>query len=726
MDRSIPTDWFIDSLKGIQNLQRSINSVSTPCEDEIEKILIQGQELIQKQLPGSHAGILKSNEKNRYISFTYDSAELVIENLPTSLVEKAILSQEVEFSDEIPTGVHITDEWASACGQIRVDDGEQVVLVILSPEVKAYTQEEKQFIRNIHELTGNLLQKRSKSNQLRKEIERKNEELMILRRASMLISSRLRLEETLETILQMALEMTSAEYGIFRLVDINGQNLITRAFVGENLARPLVESMPVDSQTVTGWVAKNREPVCISDLRSADWKDLYYPLDALTEMRSELAVPLIHASGRLEGVLNLESQQVAGFDDQDVHLLQSLATQAVIAIEEARLLDVLQDITQHLLTQSNTLVLQRILDLCRDLLYADSSALWILLGDKLVLAASSGEQPVCEHLELEETFPGKAILERQVQELTLGKCARCVSMGVEAAYSGLAVELSTSNKEHPLGALAVYTSDAKHGDITRAEWNKKALQLLAQYATLSIQNSNRQDALKAAQEKHAVSEMFAAMGDVSANVLHNLNNKVGTIPVRVQGIKSKRAGIIQTDPYLSTNLDEIERSANEAMESVRESLAHLRPITLAETDIHVCVEEALSMAKLPEGIKIEMEGLTQLPRVQAARSSLVLVFVNLFGNANEAIRGAGEIHVWGKSENKEVVLTISDNGPGIPLEIKDKIFDLDFSGRRSGNNHKLGFGLWWVKTLMTRLGGSVSVRTENGPGTTFELRLPIL
>ena len=123
----------------------------------------------------------------------------------------------------------------------------------------------------------------------------------------MLISSRPRLEETLEVILQMALEVIEAHYGIFRLVDKSGRNLITRAVAGEQLARSKVEALPIESASVMGWVACHHQPVCIHDLRAQPWSQIYYPLDADLEMRSELAVPLIGASGRLEGVLNLEN-----------------------------------------------------------------------------------------------------------------------------------------------------------------------------------------------------------------------------------------------------------------------------------------------------------------------------------------------------------------------------------------------------------------------------------
>ncbi len=62
-------------------------------------------------------------------------------------------------------------------------------------------------------------------------------------------------------------------------------------------------------------------------------------------------MPLLGAGGRLVGVLNLESPQVGAFTEADSHLLQSLASQAVIAIQQVRLLDALRDTSARVLTQ---------------------------------------------------------------------------------------------------------------------------------------------------------------------------------------------------------------------------------------------------------------------------------------------------------------------------------------------------------------------------------------
>src|SRR5512144_1034251 len=110
-------------------------------------------------------------------------------------------------------------------------------------------------------------------------------------------------------------------------------------------------------------------------------------------MLSALAVPLINASGRLEGVLNLESPHVRGFSEDDRHMLQSLATYAVMAIQEVRLLDAVQEVTQLLLSQPYQKALEHLSAVASDLLNASSSAIWILEENELVLAASNGNHP---------------------------------------------------------------------------------------------------------------------------------------------------------------------------------------------------------------------------------------------------------------------------------------------------------------------------------------------
>lgn len=491
---------------------------------------------------------------------------------------------------------------------------------------------EQEILHNLANLAAGALFHASVRRDSQRTLARKEDEISLLRHAGMLISSRTGLQDTLDTILHMALEITGARYGIFRLVDRQRDALVMAAIAGEDLGRPAVEALPINVTSVMGMVAKTQQPVIITDVRELPWSRIYYPLDHGLQMHSELAVPLIGAGGRLEGVLNLESPQVGAFTEADSYLLQGLAGQAVIAIQEVRLLDALRDTSARVLSQD--------------------------LGQAL------------------------AHIQALREELVSGD----------------------------------------------TEWDRKVGSILSQYEALAKENATRQDALREAREAHAVAETFAAMGDIAANLLHHLNNKVGTIPVRVEGIQDKCGQQIAESSYLAANLAEIERAALDAMRTVRERLALLHPINPGPVSIASCLAEALRAARLPGGVSIEQSAqLDSLPPVLSSREGLTLVLLNLLDNAGEALGGHGIICIAGTVTGESVELTVADDGPGVAPDLQARIFEFDFSGRRRetrGESGRLGFGLWWVKTLVTRAGGTINVESDGCSGTTFRIRLP--
>lgn len=513
-----------------------------------------------------------------------------------------------------------------------VTDQQLGELSLTLPPHRTLTPTEETILHNLANLAAGALFHTSVRRDSQRTLARKEDEISLLRHAGILISSRTGLQDTLDTILHMALEITGARYGIFRLVDRQRGALVMAAIAGEDLGRPAVEALPINVTSVMGMVAKTHQPVIITDVREVPWSRIYYPLDHGLQMRSELAVPLIGAGGRLEGVLNLESPQIGAFTEADSYLLQGLAGQAVIAIQEVRLLDALRDTSARVLSQD--------------------------LG------------PVLAHIQ------------------------------------GLREEL--------VG-----------GD---TEWDHKVGSILSQYEALARENATRQDALREAREAHAVAETFAAMGDIAANLLHHLNNKVGTIPVRVEGIQDKCGRQIAESPYLAANLAEIERAALDAMRTVRERLALLHPIHPGPVSVADCLAEALRAARLPGGVRIEQGAqLAILPPVLSSREGLTLVLLNLLDNAGEALGGRGRISITGTVAGESVEVTVADDGHGIAPELQARIFEFDFSSRHRegrGESSRLGFGLWWVKTLVTRAGGTINVESDGCSGTTFRIRMP--
>jgi GAF domain-containing protein/nitrogen-specific signal transduction histidine kinase len=583
---------------------------------------------------------------------------------------------------------------AVACFPLIVADQAVGILYIYLYEERQFTQLEQLMLNNFVNQAAMAIYHARRLEDVKHDLVRKEEELNQLRRAGLLISSRLRLEETLESILQLALEITNAQYGIFRLLDKKEEYLVTSAVHGINMERPLVEKLPLYGNSIMALVARERQPLLIPDLEQEPWDHIYYPLDSKLKMRSELAVPLINASGRLEGVLNLESPQPAGFSEDDSHMLQSLATYATTAIQEVRLLDALQEAAQLLISQPIERVLDRLCEMANNLLNTASSAIWLKNeAGEFQLVAADGFLPLAEK-----------------------------NFSETDSSNGLLIPLPGGDESKVLGMFGVFNADADDGRNGRSEWDKKVLACLANYAVLAVQNESHQQALRASQEKHWTAETFAAVGDISANLLHNMNNKVGTIPVRIQAIQDKYGSMLEENSYLLVNLQEIEKSAADAMQIVQENLSHLRPIRIEPVRIAARVAEAIRIVQVPDGIQIDTQGLEDLPTVMAGGQSLTFVFRNLIENAITAMNGVGSIHIYGTPLPNWVEISVVDSGPGIAPDMQSQIFELNFS--RTAHPGKMGFGLWWVKTLMTRLGGSVVVESDGQHGTTFRLRLP--
>jgi len=725
----------LDTLAGLSQMGAAVTQITPGDWNAAASALQKGLMRAIQAIPGASAAVYAFDPQQRAFHLGFrvsagnwiESQEGVLRFEEPGL--RAINQQRCVISDLEPDleTASILSDTALVCLPLSASESELGVLCVDLGHRRPLAPLEQLALDNLGHYAAMALYQAHRVDSAQRDLARKEDELDRLRRAGMLISSRLGLEETLEAILQMALEVTGARYGIFRLVDSEGQNLLTRAIAGERLDRPLVEALPIDEHSVMGWVALHRQPARIIDLQVEPWSSIYHPLDAELEMRSELTVPLIDVSGRLEGVINLESPQVGAFSESDSHLLQSLATQAVIAIQQVRLLDALQEVAHLLLAQPGREVLVRLVNLACDLLNASASAIWTLQDDRLILEAASAGYQRGEHLPLEGSLTGEAILKNAPitadNVRTDRRFHRADLAQAQNWTRALIVPLSADDNSEPIGAFSVYSAGSEPGLFAESKWDEKVLTFLAHYAALAVHSDARQRALREAQERHAVAETFAVVGDIAANLLHQLNNKVGTIPVRVQGIQDKCRPALLADMYLAANLQEIERSAAEAMAAVRENLSHLHPIHLAPVDVAACAARAIQAAGLPPGIRVEVQNLSSLPAVAAGNRSLSLVFENLLNNASDAMKGQGVISIQGAVRGDQVEIDVRDSGPGIAPELHDRIFELSFTGRPS-HKGKLGFGLWWVKSLMVRLGGSVSVHSDGRHGTTFSLHLP--
>jgi signal transduction histidine kinase len=97
------------------------------------------------------------------------------------------------------------------------------------------------------------------------------------------------------------------------------------------------------------------------------------------------------------------------------------------------------------------------------------------------------------------------------------------------------------------------------------------------------------------------------------------------------------------------------------------------------------------------------------------------VWTNLIDNACDAMEGIGKLTIAAKNEGDEIVVTVTDTGPGIDEETAARVFDPFFTTKEPGKG--TGLGLHTVHNIVTRSGGRISVSSDSS-GTTFEVRLP--
>jgi signal transduction histidine kinase len=623
---------------------------------------------------------------------------------PDGMAAHALLHRRRVLSWEAPDiPIHPAKQAAGArsvgCWPLLTAEGPVGVLYLSCREERPFTEEEIEAIEAFTGLAALALQRARAMERLRQALGRATRELEELRRMDHLLSARADPQEVLEAILRIALELTGARFGTLRLVDRGRQRLVLGAVIGRPLLPNVAPELDLDETSIVGWVAVHGRSLRIDDLHTSPWASIYRPWLAGQEIRAELAVPLIGAGGEAEGVLNLESPEPGAFTEADQRLLEMLAARAVIALQEMRLLRGMQEITGQLLHAGREALFARAVALACELLQASDGAIWLI----------HPEGPPALAFATHPTMAGTAGLAEAV-------CRARRPLSFETEGWALAVPMLD-----PTGAVrgvfVVHSSRPR----TFTERDQRLLIILANHAALAVQLAEHVRALQEARERQAIMEAFAAVGDIAANLLHRLNNYIGLIPVRLEGLREKRPALLE-DAYLHAILQEIESRARAAMDAVREAMVYLRPMAPRPIPVLPCLEMALRDLRIPEGIRLEVVGLEDLPPVMAGEPQLALVFFNLIENAVEALGESGWIRIEGAAGPQDVILTVRDNGPGIPPEIQERIFELDFSTKRAPK--KLGFGLWWVKLLIQRFGGEIRVESALGQGTAFHIRLP--
>jgi signal transduction histidine kinase len=217
-------------------------------------------------------------------------------------------------------------------------------------------------------------------------------------------------------------------------------------------------------------------------------------------------------------------------------------------------------------------------------------------------------------------------------------------------------------------------------------------------------------------------EQLQATGRLAAEIAHQLKNPLGIInnaAFTLQRTVKEGKTITQQIQIIREEVDRSDRILTELMGYARLSEGRVEKLDIT-AELDRAVEQVFPSAVRYE-VTILREYAPALPPLLAQRGHLSEVFVNILQNAREAMNGKGVIKISAKyGGNFDVIIRIEDNGPGIPREKMDKIFEPYFTTKEKGT----GLGLAIVKHNTELYNGTVQVESELGKGTVFTIRLP--
>ena len=294
---------------------------------------------------------------------------------------------------------------------------------------------------------------------------------------------------------------------------------------------------------------------------------------------------------------------------------------------------------------------------------------------------------------------------------------------------GLAYLLSRSISV-PVHKLVVASKELANGnlDVKVEKTSNDEIGVLADaYNAMATALRERDEQLKEfTRKKFMESERLALIGQLAANVAHELNNPLQGI-VTYSHLLLERSSI--DDPIKQT-LQKIVVQANRSRDIIRGLLDFSRQRKPDKTlsNINNLLNESVSFLEnqaLMQNVQIITQLGNDLPSVVIDPSQVQRVFINMIVNAAEAMNGNGQLTVSTKRDAVGGCIEISftDTGMGIKEENLEKIFDPFFTTKETG--HGVGLGLAISFGIIKEHGGTISVESEVGKGTTFIVRLPI-
>lgn len=587
---------------------------------------------------------------------------------------------------------------------------------------------------------------------LYEQAERRARQLAISAEVSQAATQILNLDELFPRIVHLIRESFGYDHAQIFMIDDEGFHAVLQAATGEAGRQMLAirHSLPVASQSVVGQATSLGKSFLVNDTLEAG--AMHRPNPYLPETRAELAIPLI-VKGGIVGAIDVQSNQPGTFTEDDIQALESLSAQLAIAIDNARLFDISQqqaaemgflfDVTaaaaapvglvETLETVSTVLVRQMRGQETAIFLYNPLTDL--LESRVIVIREARGEEVrfVEEsdiYISLGEGIVGWVAENRQPAIVADFEQDERYLQGLLRNRSGIYVPLTVG--EELIGVLGIEGAQPNQYD----DDDLRLLQTASQSLTAIIQNTRLVEELRITNERlleidQLKTNFLAAM---SHELRTPLNSIIGFSRVILKGIDGPVTEMQRQD------IQTIHDSGKHLLGLVNDILDQAK----VEAGKMELVKEYFDLSSVIKGVMSSAVGFTkdrpvqlfteieeELPQAFGDEFRTRQILFNLVSNAAK-FTNEGSIIVSAyvtpddKTEFPMITVSVSDTGIGIAEEHLSRIFEsfqqVDNTTTRSVEG--TGLGLPLAKSLSELQGGTITVESGLGVGSTFYVTIP--
>ena len=567
----------------------------------------------------------------------------------------------------------------------------------------------------------------------------------------------------LDSVLDRAAHLVQESFGyhhvaLFTLDDRRGE-LVMRARAGAfTHLFPPDHRLELD-QGMVGWVGRHGQSLLVNDVNAEPRYVNLYP--DMIPTRSELSVP-IRVAGEVVGVLDVQSPQPNAFDEKDVMVIETLADQMAVAIENARLFEAEQRKRQEAealreasLVLGSTLDVSQMLDqlleqIGRVIPYDSANVILIEEGTARVAHQRWYEQfgtvaaAAALHLPVEQIPNLRRMLNTHRPHIIpdTGSDPGWVYLETSPwvrAWAGAPIVVRGE-------VIGFFSLNSK----TQGSYALEQAELLSAFATdaaLAIENAQlftevqrHADELeqRVAERTRELAEAYEQLKELDrlkskfvTDVSHELRTPAANIKLYLHLLQ--RGKPEKRSHYLAITNDQVNRLTSlieDILDLSRLDMAEIK-VEFAAVDLNAVVEQVVA-AHRPRAeaasLELTFEPKVALPPVLGEHNQLSRVVANLVGNAvNYTPAGQVRVSTHLDKERQRACLEVQDTGRGIEEEDLAHIFERFYRGREVGSSAipGTGLGLAVVKEIVELHGGTIKVESQVGQGSTFTVWLPL-